>query len=402
VHELGDHAFEQTFVSNPAPVNGGLGPLFNNVSCISCHHNDGKGTPTAGQSNSSLLFRMSLPGLDNFGGPNNVPGYGGQLQDMALQGRTPEAKMDISYQPVTMSYDDGTQVQLRKPVYTMRDAYLQLPSGCMVSPRMAPPVFGLGLLELISQTMLEAMADAADADGDGISGRPNYVYNPLTKKMEAGRFGLKAGVPTIELQVAAAYNQDMGVTNHIFPVESSFGQPQADGHDYGIELPDSIINAVSFYIKTLSVPARRDVADPSVQRGEQLFATLHCGSCHRPTLRTEVDVRFPQLSNQRASIPILICCCMIWARGLQTIVRTSAQTAVNGAPHHSGVLGFLKKPMAFPITCTMAGPVLWKKLSCGMRVKPQHHERNLCSSVKVTGQICCAFSNRFNPFREFS
>ncbi len=299
VHELGDKSFEQTFVSNPAPVNGGLGPIFNNVSCISCHHNDGKGTPTAGQNNSSLLFRISVPGMDAFGGPSAIPGYGGQLQDMALQGRTPEAKMDITYQPVQVSYADGTTLQLRKPIYTVRNSYVQMPANCMISPRMAPPVFGLGLLELVSESTIKGMADEQDADGDGISGKPNMVYNAITKRMEVGRFGLKAGVPTIELQVSAAYNQDMGVTNHVFPVESSFGQPQADVHDYGIELPDSVLNAVTFYIKTLAVPARRDVANENVKHGEQLFTTLQCASCHRPTLQTEVDVRYPQLSNQR-------------------------------------------------------------------------------------------------------
>lgn len=299
IHELGDKAFEQTFVSNPSPVNGGLGPLFNNVSCISCHHNDGKGTPTAGQTNSSLLFRISIPGVDDFGGPNNVPGYGGQLQDLALQGRTAEAKIDITYQTIALNYLDGTTLSLRKPTYTIRDSYVPMHAGCMLSPRMAPPVFGLGLLELIPEATIKAMADANDTDGDGISGKPNYVHNPATGKMELGRFGLKAGVSTIELQVASAYHQDMGVTSHIFPKESSLGQPQADAHDYGVELPDSLLHAVTFYIKTLAVPARRDVANANVKRGEQLFTSLQCGSCHRPVLQTMVDVRFPQLSNQR-------------------------------------------------------------------------------------------------------
>ncbi len=299
VDGLGDKAFEQTFVSNPAPVNGGLGPIFNNVSCISCHHNDGKGTPTAGLNNSSLLFRISIPGQDDFGGPNAIPGYGGQLQDRSLQGRTPEALVSITYENVTVNYADGSTAQLRKPTYTVHDSYIPMPAGCLISPRMAPPVFGLGLLELIGESTIKAMADEGDADGDGISGRPNYVYNALTKKRAIGRFGLKAGVPTIELQVAAAYNQDMGITNYIFPQESSFGQPQADAHAYGTELPDSTLNAVAFYIKSLAVPARRNVADPSVKQGEQLFTSLQCASCHRPTLQTDVDVRFPVLSNQR-------------------------------------------------------------------------------------------------------
>ena len=300
-HDLGDGAFEQTFVTAPAPVNSGLGPLFNNVSCVSCHHNDGKGTPTAGMVNSSLLFRMSLPGADPFGGPSAVPGYGGQIQDNAIQGRTAEARVKIDYQEVQVVYPDGSTASLRKPTYTMSAWYLggSAPAGCLLSPRMAPPVFGLGLLELIPASTITAMSDEPDADGDGISGKVNYVYNQETKKTEIGRFGLKATVPTIELQVAGAYNQDMGITNRVFSVESSYGQPQADANADDPELPDSLLRAVTFYIKTLAVPARRDVALPEVARGEQLFIQAQCASCHRPTLQTDVDVRFASLSNQR-------------------------------------------------------------------------------------------------------
>lgn len=299
-HELGDGAFEQTFVAWPAPVNGGLGPIFNNVSCISCHHNDGKGTPTSGLVNSSMLFRLSNGTADIFGAPGVVSGYGGQLQDVALQGRMPEAHVDISYEPLTVQYADGSSASLRKPAYTVSAWSNGIPpTGTLVSPRMAPPVFGLGLLELVPRETIEAMADESDADGDGISGKANYGYNPLTKQMEIGRFGLKATVPTIELQVAGAYNQDMGITNSILAEESAAGQPQADPIPHRIELPDSVLHAVIFYIKTLAVPARRNVDVPQVMNGEQLFTQMQCASCHRPQLQTGTDVRFPPLSNQR-------------------------------------------------------------------------------------------------------
>lgn len=300
IHELGDKHFEQTFVSAPSPVNSGLGPIFNNVSCISCHHNDGKGTPTAGFPNSSMLFRISLPGADAVGGPVAISGYGGQLQDRAIFGRQPEAKVSIEYTQDVITYPDGQTVSLRRPSYTISGWYDgTAPAGCLVSPRLAPPVFGLGLLELISEQTLQMLADEQAADGNGIRGQLNYVYNPMTGKTEVGRFGLKASVPTIALQVAGAYHQDMGVTSSVFPVESCYGQPQADTYADDPELPDSILAAVTFYIKTLAVPARRDVAVPEVLNGEKLFVQLSCASCHRPTLQTGIDVRFPYLSNQR-------------------------------------------------------------------------------------------------------
>ncbi len=299
VHGVGDAAFEQTFVASPAPLHGGLGPIFNNVSCVSCHHNDGKGTPTAGFATSSLLFRISGNGMDEFGGPSSVPGYGGQLQDQSVQGYAPEGRVSVAYSDVPVHYPDGTTAVLRKPVYTLAQTYTAMPAGCAISPRMAPPVFGLGLLELISEQALLALADEADADGDGISGRPNYVWDSEHQRRAIGRFGLKAGMPSILTQVAAAYNQDMGITNRIFNLESSEGQPQAPVPYKGVELADSTLQAVAFYIKTLAVPARRTVSDAAVLQGQKLFNQMQCGACHKATIQTNVDVRYPGLSNQR-------------------------------------------------------------------------------------------------------
>jgi len=301
VQKAGDVAFEQTFVSSPAPLYGGLGPIFNNVSCISCHHNDGKGTPTAGDVRSSLLFRISTSGTNEHGGPAPMPGYGGQIQDQALQGVLPEAKISIVYADVAVTYPDGTVTHLRKPTYTMQSLYTPLTGVCSLSPRLAPPVFGLGLLATIPEETILAFADESDADGDGISGKANYVYNPQTRQTELGRFGLKANTSTIAVQVATAYQQDMGVTSAIQPQKSCFGQPQMNARDVNAapDLPDSTLNAVIFYIKTLAVPARRDVLDPVVKRGQQLFAQLNCSGCHKPTIQTGVDMTLPAASNQR-------------------------------------------------------------------------------------------------------
>ena len=97
VHEIGDGAFEQTFVSAPALINPGLGPVFNNVSCTSCHINDGRGKPPVnGEQLSSLLIRLSIPGTDSHGGPNTVPGFGGQLQQRSIFDAMPEAQVKIT------------------------------------------------------------------------------------------------------------------------------------------------------------------------------------------------------------------------------------------------------------------------------------------------------------------
>ncbi|HRH59496.1 MAG TPA: di-heme oxidoredictase family protein [Chitinophagaceae bacterium] len=299
VHELGDGAFEETFVSAPAPVNSGLGPVFNNVSCISCHHNDGKGTPTLGSATSSMLLRISIAGKDAHGGPLAAPGFGGQLQDQSIFSQQPEIHAGIDYTDMPVAYPDGSTVILRNPVYSIYNSYIPLPAGYMLSARMAPPVFGTGLLQNIPENTILSFADENDANGDGISGKANYVYNPYTKQTELGRFGLKANNPNLLVQVAGAYHQDMGITNYVFSQESSYGQSQHDGFGDDPELPDSILNAVVFYVKTLAVPARRNTTDADIKTGEQLFNQINCGGCHKPTLQTGVDVTLAQISNQR-------------------------------------------------------------------------------------------------------
>jgi len=299
MHELGDALFGQTFVSAPAPLFSGLGPVYNNVSCVSCHHNDGKGTPTMGLITSSLLTRISIPGTDAFGGPLAAPGFGGQLQDKAISGKNAEAKMKIDYTEILFTFADGESVSLRKPVYTMNNPYTSLPVGYMLSVRLAPPVFGLGLLELIPDETLLSFADESDANGDGISGRPNYVHDPISGKRVLGRFGLKANNPNLMVQVASSYHQDIGITSYLFPRESSYGQEQNDDLADDPELADSMLQATTFYVQTLGVPARRNVEDPEARRGEKLFVQLNCSGCHIPTLYTGVDVRQPVLSNQR-------------------------------------------------------------------------------------------------------
>lgn len=299
VHAVGDGAFGATFVSAPAPVRPGLGPIFNNVSCTSCHIGDGRGkAPDPGEPLSSLLIRLSVPGQDEHGGPVPAPGFGGQLQQRAIFGIQPEASVDISYTEQAFQFDDGTSYSLRTPVYSLVNPYIALPSNLMLSPRVAPPVFGLGLLEAIAEEDILAHADESDQDADGISGKPNYVWDVTHQKKVIGRFGWKANNPTLLQQSAGAYNQDMGISNSLFPYESSYGQSQGVSADEGYEVSDSILTAVAFYIRTLGVPVRRDAYNPQVLAGKQLFVSARCSACHTPRAKTKTDVAFPQLSSQ--------------------------------------------------------------------------------------------------------
>ncbi len=298
-HDEGDAAFEASFVTAPAPVNGGLGPLYNNISCIGCHQADGRGKPPlAGQALSSMLFRISVPGVDEHGGPNPVQGFGGQLQTRSIAGAQAEGDVQISYSTITGVYADGKPYSLRQPIYTIINPYTNLPVAVMLSPRVAPPVFGLGLLEAIPDCRLLELADEFDSDQDGISGKVNWVYDVLSNSKKIGKFGWKCGQPSILQQSAGAYNEDMGITNYIFSKESSYGQAQHQQSNQ-VDLSDSLLHAAAFYMQTLGVPARRNIDNTEVQRGKVIFNNLKCNACHVASQNTKVDVTFPSRSNQK-------------------------------------------------------------------------------------------------------
>lgn len=299
VHDRGDAAFEAVFVTAPSKINPGLGPIYNNSSCLNCHNNDGGGkAPMPGDPLTSLLLRISVPGSDEHGGALPVPGYGIQIQPYAIFGTQKETDVAITYNTQVFTFADGETVTLRSPVFTFNNSYAPIPSNMMVSARMALPNFGLGLLESVGDAKLLAMADESDANGDGISGRPNYVWDFVSNKTAIGRFGHKAEKSSLAAQVAFALNEDIGVTNKYSQSENCVGQSQY--YDSGLhpELPDSLYEGLVFYMKTLQVPARRNVLSEQVKRGEQLFKQANCVGCHKQTLVTDVNVAFPQVSNQ--------------------------------------------------------------------------------------------------------
>ncbi|MFN8277618.1 MAG: di-heme oxidoredictase family protein [Chitinophagales bacterium] len=299
-HEVGDRAFSAKFVSAPAPVNPGLGPLYNHVSCISCHVNDGRGKPSSGTEQlEGMLFRCSMDGYGEHGAPLPVSGYGLQLQTRAIVGVQPECKVQIVYQDQSGQYADGSNYLLHQPTYQVVQPYAPIPGGMRISPRMAAPVFGLGLLEAVDVSTILSREDESDKDGDGISGKANWVWDVHEKKLALGRFGWKASQPSLLQQSAGAYNGDMGVTTSFFNMDNAAGQPQEDRTMVAPEVNDSTLYSVAFYMRTLMVPARRNVSDANVLAGKKLFTDLGCAKCHIPSMVTATNVAFPELSNQR-------------------------------------------------------------------------------------------------------
>jgi CxxC motif-containing protein (DUF1111 family) len=297
-HRVGDTAFDDVFVTAPSPVNSGLGPVFNNTSCSGCHLNNGRGRPPdPGQQPQTLLLRTSI-GNDTITGPFAAQGYGTQLQGRAVFGADPEATFDLSYDVSTVSLTDGTAVELRTPVYTIASGYATLPAGMVLSARAAPPVFGRGLLEAVPAESILALADESDGNGDGISGRPNFVTDAVSGEVLLGRFGLKANTARLIAQNAEAYQQDIGITNELLPTESAFAQTQDDGILDDPELEAGKLDAVTFYIRSLGVPARRNADDAQVLAGQALFQSAQCAACHVPQLETGDFSEEPMLAHQ--------------------------------------------------------------------------------------------------------
>lgn len=308
VFEIGDSFFTQNWVAAPASTDArdGLGPTFNAQACSSCHLRDGRGLPgETGEGQLGLLLRLSVPGVDEHGGPLPHPVYGAQLQDRSVIGVPAEGSLAIEYSPVAGTYADGVGFSLRSPTYAIGEpAFGPLGEEVMISPRLAPQMVGMGLLESIPETDLVARVDPDDADGDGISGRVNVVWNADTKQMDVGRFGWKANAPSVITQVAGAFAGDMGITSSIAPddactdAQTECATAPDGGNDGGAgpEVTDERLASVSFYSRTLAVPASRAGTDDA-RDGSVLFAKFGCSGCHTPTHVTG-DADIDSLTNQ--------------------------------------------------------------------------------------------------------
>ncbi len=312
--QLGNALFDKLWVSSPSSTlaSDGLGPLFNARSCSSCHIRDGRGHPPEDGNATSLLIRLArnaeTPGdlaAINNGEMLNLPEpvYGKQLQDLAVPGLAGEGQVSVAYSDVTVTFPDDTKIILRKPNYAITDlAYGALHKGTTISPRIAQPMIGLGLIEAIHEADIAALADPEDANQDGISGRTQLVRDK-TGVAALGRFGWKAQTPTIRAQSAEAFNGDIGISTPDVPLNySDCTKPQSKCFDMAngeqerlgkSEAPDPVMELVTFYSKNLAVPPRRDVGNADVLRGKELFHLSGCAACHQPNFVTRRDAYDP-------------------------------------------------------------------------------------------------------------
>jgi len=302
---VGNSLFNRSWVAAPASVESrdGLGPLFNARSCSGCHFKDGRSRPPEpGEPMRTMLLRVSIPGRGPHGAPLPDPTYGDQIQNNANSGVPPEADVVIRYAPLRGAFADGQPYELQKPEYRLeRPGYGSPPAMLLMSPRVAPALIGLGLLEAVPERALREREDPSDANQDGVSGRANRVWDIGRAAEALGRFGWKAEQPTVEQQSASAFLGDLGVTSSLFPDEScTLAEARCREQPNGgsPEVSDELLREVVLYARTLGVPARRRIDDPAVRQGETLFEQARCNACHTPTLRTGPFSAIPELANQ--------------------------------------------------------------------------------------------------------
>ncbi len=310
--KLGNALFRKLWVSSPSSTQAsdGLGPMFNARACQSCHLKDGRGHPPEGAADATSMFLRLARAAANDGERAAIdarkalnfpdPIYGQQLQDLAVPGLAAEGRMAVTYDEQPVILGDGTTVSLRKPTYSVESlGYGPLDPATTLSPRISPPMIGLGLVEQIHPADLLAQADPDDRNGDGISGKASIVRDPLSGALTLGRFGWKAQTPSIRQQSADAFAGDIGISTPEVPRHhgdcteaeaACLALPTGVQERLGpVEAPDPVMNLVTFYSQNLAVPARRDVGETPVLVGKRLFYDLGCTSCHTPKFVTRRD-----------------------------------------------------------------------------------------------------------------
>ncbi|MCX4247556.1 di-heme oxidoreductase family protein [Paraliomyxa miuraensis] len=302
----GNSFFNQPWVQAPSSTDSrdGLGPLFNARSCAACHFRDGRSSPPLSPDEPfvGVLLRLSIPGTGPHGDVVPEPTYGDQVQPFAILDVPAEATPTVEYTPSSGQFPDGEPYELLSPVYALTElAHGPMDDQVMISPRVAPAVFGLGLLEAIDEAHLQQLEDPDDDDGDGVSGRINRVWDVQRQTTSVGRFGWKAEQPTVRQQSAGAFIGDIGITSTLFPAQTCTDVQAecASAIDGGTpEIADHLLDRVEVYASLLAVPVRERAEDPTVLQGKAVFHELGCADCHVPSHHTGSDAALVEVRDQ--------------------------------------------------------------------------------------------------------
>lgn len=311
---LGRSFFTIPWVVAPSATTArdGLGPLFNANACVSCHINNGAGLAIGndGQPLRALTFKLAQPTHHHIAQKASLlnqgdPVYGRQVAINGNGSVKPEALPRLKHMQKVFQFPDGNQ-----QVLTYFEPYLDnmnygpLDSNTQLALRQAPTLAGLGFIAQVAQEHILEYADPDDRDGDGISGKPNWVYDIASGEMRLGKYGWKAGQPSITQQTADAAANDMGLTNPLFPEElctsaqiDCLAAPRGRPSPFGtLDLPQKRLDAIAFYVASFKAPQPQALS-VRAQEGRVLFVESGCASCHRQRLTTKNGVDFAAYSD---------------------------------------------------------------------------------------------------------
>ena len=319
--KIGQAIFEKLWVFAPSSTKSsdGLGPFYNARSCAQCHDIS---RPDANNLPPSLVIMLSIePYAAELSKQNQDalkhigfipdPVYGKQIQSFAYPGAKAEAQVTLTEQRLNYLFPDGQEVSLRKPSYQLSAlGYGELHADVRFSARVAPRMLGLSLLDALPDTALFALEDPDDKDGDGISGRVNRVWDPLTQSIRAGRFGWKAGKANLEHQNLAALSSDIGVSSWLFPLpegdcsarqaactelaqqtetmlaaypqaENTRPEPMLEASRKMTDLLQAFTRDMGTHVfKTQTTLQQKKSNSPALAEGKQLFLRSGCAACH--------------------------------------------------------------------------------------------------------------------------
>lgn len=311
--------FEDAWVVSGASttLRDGLGPMFSARSCGACHQGGGRSSPAlqtvfsdVGPTALALRFDDQYPPAASlplgttwaaFAVPQAIP-------DGADNHRAAEGQFQARTKARIWRYPDGEALTLMQPQYRLENAQTEPPA---LSVRVAPSLDLSATINQVAVAAILALADPSDENGDGISGRVHPALQDH-KPGVAGRFGLKARHIDLREQIAAALNEDLGITSTLFPTEACADSqtlcqaaPNGRGTTVGglrngdqarvHEIAEQQLNEMVLFLSHLDIPA----ADPTEQDnsdglGATLFAATGCAVCHTPSLQTR-DKRFVSL-----------------------------------------------------------------------------------------------------------
>ena len=287
----GDRLYDDVRTSSNG-TGGGLGPVYAGYSCGSCHRNAGRTKPTLWSEGGSGSYGFSsmLVYIAKRNGAQ-FKNYGRVLHDQAIYGVKPEGKLSVQYTYETFSFPDGETYELCKPEYSISEWYADsiAPKDLFCTVRIPLRHVGMGQMMALDPTEIEALAAKSNYPEYGISGRCNYISERGV--MRLGLSGNKA--QHADLTIELGFSSDMGVTNSRYPEEICEGQIQMDqgsmmGLSYDqLDVSTEEMENVDLYLHALGVPARRNVNDSQVIKGEQKFYEAKCHLCHVTTLHTK-------------------------------------------------------------------------------------------------------------------